>query len=122
VADALPARVPVSVRTHVDDTGSDQLPPAVRVAVYRIAQESLTNVAKHSRASAVEISLAATAATVDLGIRDDGIGFEPDAVTEGLGLMGTRERAAAVGATLRVHSGPRSGTEVTLHWPGTGNG
>jgi signal transduction histidine kinase len=122
LADALPARVPVSVRTHVDDTGSDQLPPAVRVAVYRIAQESLTNVAKHSRASAVEISLAATAATVDLGIRDDGIGFEPDAVTEGLGLMGTRERAAAVGATLRVHSRPRSGTEVTLHWPGMGNG
>jgi signal transduction histidine kinase len=118
LADALPGRVPVAVRARVEDTGSGGLLAEVRVAVYRIAQESLVNVAKHSRASAVEISLEATGTAVGLRIRDDGVGFEPGTSAEGFGLMGMRERAAAVGATLDVRSQPGSGTEIALRWPG----
>lgn len=116
LADALPGRVPVSVRTRVDDTDSNQLPADVRVAVYRIAQECLVNVAKHSHASRVGIELDASANAVALRVSDDGCGFDPEAAAGGMGVVGMRERAELVGGALHLHSGADAGTDVAFRW------
>jgi two-component system nitrate/nitrite sensor histidine kinase NarX len=126
--------VPVSLniaREHV-------LPAEIQVALYRICQEALNNIAKHAEANGVEIdlqydtcvgqassSIAQAGApqeivveSVEMRICDDGHGFEPGELSApghyGLGMM--RERAEAVGAQLTVTSRPGHGTEVTLRW------
>jgi signal transduction histidine kinase len=82
-------------------------------ALYRIAEEALSNVERHAAAQNVAVRLSCGADRVDLVVRDDGVGFDPAAVDpERYGLTGMRERAALIGATLEVHSHPSSGTEV----------
>jgi signal transduction histidine kinase len=122
LADAVRGRMQVDVSVRVEDTGSEALPGDVRAAVYRIAQESLNNVVKHSRARSVEVALAATSASVELSVRDDGVGFAPGASPTGMGLPGMQERADIVGAALRIRGLPGSGTEVALLWPGAADG
>jgi signal transduction histidine kinase len=95
------------------------LDTATRVAFYRIAQEALTNITRHSAASVVSISLVRAKApgpgTVELRIADNGRGFDLANVPPGhLGLSIMRERAAAVGGELVVRSAPGHGTELTL--------
>lgn len=92
-----------------------RLSPDGELAVYRVAQESLTNVARHARASRVELALEPGAGSVVLRVRDDGRGFEhpPD----GGGLRGMRERAVLVGGALAVKAGPTGGVEVRLEVP-----
>jgi PAS domain S-box-containing protein len=88
------------------------------VNVLRIVQESLTNVARHARASAVEVSLRLEADTLWVGVHDNGVGFEPRQVPNGrLGLLGMRERARRLGATLDIQSDPARGTTVSVAWP-----
>lgn len=89
----------------------------VDMAVYRIAQEALSNSLRHAHATAVEIRLEPMPGGLRLSVVDDGLGFEPDAGTSGLGLLGARERAAALGGHLRVSSAPGKGTRVTLWLP-----
>lgn len=91
------------------------LPPDLELVVYRIAQEALTNAARHADASAVELSLQKVGPYVVLEVRDDGRGFA--GLAEGSGLMGMRERAALVRADLSVISQPRHGTTVRLRVP-----
>jgi signal transduction histidine kinase len=106
------ARVPVDVSIE----GDCELPNDVKVALYRIAQESLNNVAKHSSASEATVRLRC-ADVVELHVVDDGIGFDPDsAPADSLGLGIMRERAEAIGAELRVESEPGHGTEVSVSW------
>lgn len=82
-------------------------------ALYRIAEEALTNVERHAVATNVTLRLACGADRVDLVIRDDGVGFDPATVDpDRYGLTGMRERAAMVGAALEVHSRPGGGAEV----------
>ncbi len=85
---------------------------------YRILQEALANVARHSRAARVEINLSSTAGLATLVVRDDGIGFEPDGIdlTE-LGLRSMRERAKSAGGSLEIVSTPGQGTLVTARLP-----
>jgi signal transduction histidine kinase len=128
------ARVPVTVTIE----GPQPLPPDVKVALYRIAQEALNNVAKHAEATHVTVRLdclpSVSAAdmvggietgavewgelgSVELYIKDDGRGFDVDRVPPdhlGLGIM--RERAEAIGAELRIDSQPGRGTQVTVTW------
>jgi two-component system sensor histidine kinase UhpB len=95
-----------------------QLPPLSReteLVIYRIAQESLTNVARHAGASLVELSLTAEENHVLLHITDDGHGM--DGREEGAGIRGMRERALLVGADLTVGPRPSRGTEVRLIVP-----
>ncbi len=92
--------------------GLPALSPEVEVVIYRVAQEALTNAARHAGAHEVELSLQRVGDTVVLELRDDGRGFEGP--TAGSGLMGMRERAALVGAELSVLSRPRHGTTVRL--------
>jgi signal transduction histidine kinase len=95
----------------------------IQVAMYRIAQEALHNVAKHARARQASVGLVCTpgpdgkASRVELCIEDDGIGFDPERVPANqFGLSIMRERAAAIGATLGIHSHPGAGTQVTAVW------
>ena len=92
------------------------LDPGVELAVYRIAQEGLTNVARHAQASEVTVSLDADDHTVVLRVVDDGRGFG-DAPKEQGGLRGMRERALLIGATLTVRPASPRGTEVRLEVP-----
>lgn len=95
--------------------GLPALSPEAEVVVYRVAQEALTNAARHADARSVELSLQRLGAHVVLEVRDDGRGFT--GLTEGSGLMGMRERAALVRAELSVISQPRHGTTVRLKVP-----
>lgn len=110
------ARIPVDVEV---DEACIVLPPDARVALYRIAQEALNNVAKHSTASKARVTLSCgeSEGSVKLLIVDDGSGFEPSAASGGqLGLGIMRERADSVGAMLEVRSQPGRGTEVQVDW------
>jgi two-component system sensor histidine kinase UhpB len=95
--------------------GLPPLSPEAEVVVYRVAQEALTNAARHADAGAVELSLRRQGGWVVLEVTDDGRGFE--GLAEGSGLMGMRERAALVRAELSVISQPRRGTTVRLRVP-----
>ncbi len=96
------------------------LPPATADTLYHIVQEALTNVERHAQATVVTLRLQLTSGTLTVQVSDDGVGFEPEHLPEGrYGLLGMRERAAAIGATLEVTSAPGAGTTVTVHltWP-----
>jgi len=92
------------------------LDPRVELAIYRVAQESLTNVARHSHASEVLVSLAPANGGLVLRVVDDGRGFPPDHV-EGGGLRGIRERALIANAAVAIKRGPDGGVEVRLEVP-----
>jgi len=82
-------------------------------ALFRIAEEALTNVERHAAAQQVTVRLAFGNDRIDLVIQDDGVGFDPAVVDpDRYGLTGMRERAAMIGATLKVHSRPGGGTKV----------
>jgi two-component system sensor histidine kinase UhpB len=94
------------------------LAPDQEIAVYRIAQEALANVARHADASRVEVALASSGRGVALTVRDDGRGFEPNGGSRrGLGLDGMAERARLVGGELTIDSSPGGGTALTLQVP-----
>ena len=92
---------------------------AVATAAYRITQEALTNVARHSGASRVDVALQTREGGLMLAVKDDGCGFDVSdlAATEGLGIAGMRERAVLAGGRLNVLSQPGGGTRVELQVP-----
>jgi len=100
-------------------------PPNVEVAdqcattVYRIVQEALTNVARHARATRVTVRIRATSRGVSVTIRDNGVGFATARASgpASLGLLGIRERALMIGATVRIRSRQNRGTVVRLDMP-----
>lgn len=97
-----------------------QLDPELASTAFRIVQESLTNVVKHSAATRVEVRLDMSDQKLTLAIRDNGVGFDPDAASppkKGVGLIGMRERALTLGAQLFIHSQPAEGTEVSCTFP-----
>jgi signal transduction histidine kinase len=107
------ARLPVTLNV----SGEYELPPDVKVAFYRIAQESLNNIVKYSRATQVEIRVQLDCCNVHLNIKDNGIGFDTSAVkTTSLGMRIMRERAENIHARLTISSTPGQGTEVSVVW------
>jgi PAS domain S-box-containing protein len=109
-----------SIPAKVTVVGQGILPADVQVAIYRVCQEALNNVAKHAGASIVEINLKHEDAAIELSIRDDGRGFDPEQTTSGhYGLSMMHERAEGVGARLSITSHPGQGTELTLQWTET---
>jgi signal transduction histidine kinase len=94
------------------------LPAAVEVACYRIAQEAITNVARHAHARTCRVRLSVDEATSTLGleITDDGVGMPEDRVA-GVGLSSMRERAEELGGTLAVEPRPEGGTRVRARLP-----
>jgi signal transduction histidine kinase len=104
-----------SIAATLSDGGAGELPLELQQALFRIAQEALANVARHSGARRVELHLERQGGRVRLLIRDDGRGFAPDAVAPGLGLRSMRERAEALpGGELLVASVPGEGASVEI--------
>jgi two-component system sensor histidine kinase UhpB len=100
-----------------------RLPSEIELVLYRVAQEALTNVAKHAKADRVSLDLDRSDEDVTISIRDDGQGFEMDVATVrddsglGLGLFGMAERVELVGGSFRLWSEPNAGTEVFAYIP-----
>ena len=101
--------------------GEDALPPGTHAALFRIAQEALSNVARHARARHVQLQLGRGPAdspwAAQLTISDDGSGFDPGAAAAGMGLANLRARAGELGAELRIESAPGQGTRVCVRVP-----
>ena len=110
------------IAVTLDAPAAVSLPDPVAYALSRIAQEALTNVARHAQARRVSLALAGGPPT-RLVVEDDGRGFAADEVgTTCLGLVSMRERAAGIGARLDVRSAPGEGTRLVLEWPVGGDG
>lgn len=93
------------------------LPQATSMALYRIAQEGITNIVKHAEATAVELTLINNEGGTQLLLRDNGRGFDLAQTSTGFGLQGMRERAQAIGGQLTVNSLPGKGCELKLTIP-----
>lgn len=93
-----------------------ELPPDVELAVYRVAQEALTNAMRHADASEIDVSLTCSGGELVLAVRDNGRGF-PESMRDGGGLTGMRERAMLVRASLELDSSAGRGVIVTLRLP-----
>jgi signal transduction histidine kinase len=109
------ARLQVSV--DVDPEAERDLDPEQREAAFYVAADALTNVARHARADRARIQLSHRNGRAVLEIRDDGVGFDPDARGPGLGMRNMRERAFVAGGRLEVGSEPGRGTTVRLELP-----
>ncbi len=93
--------------------GARPLPPRVEVALYRVCQEALANVARHAAADRVTVRLVVTPERVQLGVEDDGRGFDAEQVpAERHGIVGMRERVNMLGGVFELHSAPGGGTSV----------
>ncbi|HUE30583.1 MAG TPA: ATP-binding protein [Verrucomicrobiae bacterium] len=112
-------RIRVEVRTPPEET---RFPPPIELVLYRVAQEALTNVAKHARAGHVDMDLVVQDARVTLSVADDGIGFEVDRFRRtpslaGVGLLGMRERVAYYHGELDIRSRPNAGVRIQVTIP-----
>ena len=115
LADSITGRANISVSSNIE--GQCALLPETKIGFYRIAQEALNNIAKHSGASKATISLRCQSDRVELCIIDNGKGFDISTVKpESLGLGIMRERAKAVGASLSIKSKINEGTEIAVIW------
>ena len=125
VVAALQAHIRISfaneaIRTSFDAGAVDQLlDEDGKLILYRVVQEALSNVVRHSGATMVNVAVHAEGSEVVAAVEDDGDGFDPTRVGggAGLGLLGMRERAASIGGSMRVESAPGSGTRVWLSIP-----
>jgi len=111
----------ITVRLALDGLDSSKLPQAVQIRLYRILQEALTNVARHSGAKKVSITFARSATDLKVTVIDDGCGFDAGAAAASshrLGIQGMRERAAMFGGTVSFTSqgkGTRVLVQIPLH-------
>jgi signal transduction histidine kinase len=96
---------------------SNSLPTEISTALYRILQEALTNIYKHSGASQVSIHLQQHPDRIQLEIEDNGQGFDPEANTTGFGLQGMRERTVALNGHFQISSRPDSGCRIHVSIP-----
>jgi signal transduction histidine kinase len=111
---AVQARRKMAIERTVE--GTQQLPPDVHIAFFRIAQECLNNIVKHSQATEAHIHLHTDAQQTIMRIRDNGQGFDQDKISSGFGMDTMRERAQMIGASLQVASEQGRGTEITVTW------
>src|SRR2546427_4668688 len=112
------ANLPIHIQTRI----SGRLPGPAETALYRIVQESLNNAVKHAKARNIWIRAWRENQVLHCSIRDDGEGFDTHRAQgtpgrKGLGLIAMQERVSAIGATLRIQSGPGQGTEISLRLP-----
>ncbi|HUL93895.1 MAG TPA: PAS domain S-box protein [Burkholderiales bacterium] len=113
-------RTGIQVAFEKEGRGGD-LPKPVDLAMFRIAQEALNNVAKHANARRVEIAIRRKNGSAVLSVRDNGVGFDPQRIAgpraeAGWGLLIMRERAEAVGAQFSLKAGPNSGVQVLVEY------
>jgi signal transduction histidine kinase len=115
LADAFIGRVRVPLDLEIN--GDCELTHEVKIVFYRVAQEALSNIAKHSGARQVELHLECQPGHMNLCIKDDGLGFEPGSIPpDHMGIAIMRERASSIGACLKIESQLGQGTTVELDW------
>jgi signal transduction histidine kinase len=115
LAIAARGRRPISIITSVDV--NVPLPESVHLGLYRIVQETLNNIVKHSEATEASINLSIRDGQLVLRIKDNGIGFDTGKQAKGFGLDGMHERAELMNATLSVSSSKGEGTEIVVTQP-----
>lgn len=98
------------------DIREDEVPVPLKVVIYRVLQETLNNIAKHSQAEQVYISLWKQDGKIELTIEDNGIGFDPETSRKGLGLVSMKERVEFSGGMLAIESDLGSGTTIRATW------
>jgi signal transduction histidine kinase len=113
--ESVEARSGIKVQANFDEIG--RLPIEIETGVYRIAQEALNNVLKHSQAGQIGVSLRRKEAVLVMEIWDDGAGFRTEQVSGGMGMRGMQERADQLKARLRIESQPGQGTRVEVEAP-----
>jgi PAS domain S-box-containing protein len=100
-----------------------EVPPPLRIVIFRILQEATNNTVKHADAERIKVSLCNVNDTIEFSIEDDGKGFNSagmgniGACNKGLGLQSMRERAELSGGTYDIESAPGKGTRICVHWP-----
>ncbi|WP_169732479.1 ATP-binding protein [Derxia gummosa] len=99
--------------------GLDRLPEPISITVYRLVQESLTNIARHAQATRVRVDVTREGGVVKLAVHDDGRGLVPGGGRGGLGLLGMQERVESVGGRFALASEPGGGTMITAEIPVT---
>jgi len=109
------------IEATLNVTGSLTLPLDIQQAIYRILQEALANIARHSAAAKVDINLEYQEQIVELMIEDDGIGFNTMQHHDGIGLESMRERAESLGGDFSISSTIRQGTRISVAFPINGN-
>ena len=115
LADAFVGRVRISVDLQIN--GVCDLSQEVKIVFYRVTQEALNNIAKHSGARQVSLYLDCQPGSLQVCIQDDGLGFDAAAIPPGhMGVAIMRERASSIGAFLSIESQPGQGTTVRLDW------
>ena len=113
VTDTTAAQAGLRARAEVTGTAR-RLPTGTEVVLLRVCQEALANVRKHAAARQVRVSLRYADSTVQLTVKDDGHGFDPEKADGGYGLKGMRDRVSQVGGTVTVTTKPGAGTEVRV--------
>ena len=117
-ASGVSTRIERDIRVNEAD-----VPPPLRIAIFRILQEATNNAVKHAEAERIKVSLRNGNDSIELSIEDDGKGFDSTGVgdigafNKGLGLQSMRERAELSGGTLDISSAPGDGTKVFVCWP-----
>ncbi len=111
-----PRLAPAELRLSSSGELTD-LPEAVALTAFRLVQEALTNIAKHASAKHVTVQLERSADQVEILVADDGVGAAPSSPTRGLGLIGMRERVAALQGDLAVATAPGRGFRLTARIP-----
>ena len=94
-----------------------EVPDRLKIVIFRILQEAMNNIAKHSRANTVGLGLARKNDRMILRIQDNGVGFEPENCPKGLGLSSMKERTQLSGGIFILESGPGKGTLLEVRWP-----
>jgi signal transduction histidine kinase len=95
---------------------SDSLPDEMRTCIYRVVQEALQNVSRHSRAKSAVVTVRQDDSSLFLSVEDDGSGFDPEK-TRGLGMLGMEERVRQLGGQFEVQSAPGRGTVLKVKLP-----
>ncbi len=115
LAEGIAGRTRIHITVTVE--GERLLPAEVKIALYRIAQEALNNVAKHSKAQNAQVTLLQTDQQVELAVKDDGCGFDPTSNrAKHLGLRIMAERGESIGANLTIETQKESGSLVKVQW------
>ena len=109
----------LSLKTRIEE---EEIPDALKITIFRIVQEALNNVAKHSRAKRVELSVVKDRNSIELIVQDDGEGFNPDFVLSqngprSLGLAGMSEDVQLTEGRIEIESAPGWGTVLRACWP-----
>jgi two-component system nitrate/nitrite sensor histidine kinase NarX len=116
LVDAFRGRTKMQITLTCEMENREPLPNEVHTAFYRVAQEALGNIIKHSQANEADVVFSSRLENVKLAISDDGKGFDTKRTSGGLGMGTMRERAEGIQATLHIASTVGQGTRVTISW------